>query len=118
MNNEIKEILNWLNQIIKENKESDVSLNGCVVPFETLYKLQDYITNLEQKIKHYEETTTFGDYVKEVNLLVDYKSRIEKAVEYMNQSINESQLIFGWNDIQRYHDKEMNDLLNILNGKE
>lgn len=51
MKDEIKEILNWLNQIIKENKESDVSLNSCVVPFETLYKLQDYITNLQEENK-------------------------------------------------------------------
>ncbi len=65
MTEEIKKIINWLNQIIKENKESDVSLNSCVVPFETLYKLQDYITNLQkenEKLKSNQEKTI--EYIK------------------------------------------------------
>ena len=77
MNDEIKEILEF-----KEN--ADYKKLSC----DEIKVLKDYITNLQQKVKHYEETQTFGDYVKEVNLLVDYKTRIEKALEYGNSCIN------------------------------
>lgn len=137
MNNEIKEILDRL-----DAEEFELPEYSSPISWTEMFEIRDYITNLQQavkntketaddmlyelneenerlkeKVKHYEETQTFGDYVKEVNLLVDYKSRIEKAVEYIERSIKESQLIFGWNDIQRYHDNEMNELLNILNGR-
>lgn len=91
--------------------------SGDMTPYKVFFmeerdKLLDYITNLQQKIKHYEETTTFGDYIKEVNLLVDYKSRIEKAVEYINY--------YGTtpeenDDTTCRH--ILKTLLNILNGK-
>ena len=43
-------------------------------------ELYNEVIRLREELKHYEETTTFGDYVKEVNLLVDYKARIDKAI--------------------------------------
>ena len=61
MNNETKELLKWLNQIIKENKESDVSLNSCVITFETLDKLTNYITNLQEENKKLEREIKIKD---------------------------------------------------------
>lgn len=79
----------------------------------------DKLTNLQQKVKHYEETQTFGDYVKEVNLLVDYKTRIEKAVEYITNT--EDMCYYGkCNDgdlLIEVEEDFKNDLLNILNGR-
>lgn len=49
-----------------------------------LYKANDEKDKLKEKIKHYEKTQTFGDYVKEVNLLVDYKTKYEKAIKLLN----------------------------------
>ena len=63
---------------------------------------------------------TVGDYVKEVNLLVDYKTRCEKAIK----KINQYELIVGYYD---YNDdgydeigennKLQEELQNILEGK-
>ena len=126
MNDEIKEILDYL----KDEKWDYCP--GDMTPFKVFFmeerdKLLDYITNLQHtkeylgevlyekdkeleklnnKIKHYEETTTFGDYIKEVNLLVDYKSRIEKAVEYIKNCPE-----YLWANVNT------KELLNILNGR-
>lgn len=81
---------------------------------------QDEIRKLKEKIKHYEETTTFGDYVKEVNLLVDYKSRCKKATEYVEEHIKyECDDAFNGKQFFSHHlyDFSKEDLLNILNGK-
>lgn len=109
MNDEIKEILDKLKD--KDNDIKGINfLKYQDLTRGEINLLLDYITNLQQDnekigklwreeeahcillqqenerlketIKHYEDTTTFGDYVKEVNLLIDYKSRCEKAIEY------------------------------------
>lgn len=100
MNDEINKILDSIKYHIEEDDWFEIEGRF-------LKPLLDYITNLQQKIKHYEETTTFGDYVKEVNLLVDYKLRIEKAVEYINNCPE-----YLWANVNT------KELLNILNGKE
>ncbi len=82
-----------------------------------LYKANDEKDKLKEKIKHYEKTQTFGDYVKEVNLLVDYKTRNEKAIEFVNEFIQEDYYEkldeyithFTWNTTKE-------DLLNKLQG--
>ena len=142
MKDEIKEILEEVNKII-----DNTSYNEDFTYFQTSHisKLLDYITNLQQKIeklendkrgmlvqlykandekdklkekiKHYEKTQTFGDYVKEVNLLVDYKTRNEKAIEFVNEFIQEDYYEkldeyithFTWNTTKE-------DLLNKLQG--
>ena len=94
-----------------------------LIPHENKYvitekDLLDYITNLQQKIKHYEETTTFGDYVKEVNLLVDYKSRIEKAVEYLKErERNTEEYIKTINMSRNCYIMEQEEVIDILNGR-
>ena len=124
MNDEIKEILDKAKEISKygaDGKQHTRFFNQ----FEAK-SLLDYITNLQQEnerlketIKHYEDTTTFGDYVKEVNLLIDYKSRCEKAIEYIKNDLQISilpnnQIINGKEVIKR-----INKIINILqNGSE
>lgn len=84
---------------------------------EVLYEKDKELEKLNNKIKHYEETTTFGDYVKEVNLLIDYKSRVEKARIYIKKHLE----IWETEDIRniRMLDDEFDVeiLLNILNGR-
>lgn len=86
MNKEIKEkmTIGKAKKILRGFLEKDCYYDTPL--YYAIPYLLDHITNLQQKIKHYEETTTFGDYVKEVNLLVDYKSRIEKAAEFINKN--------------------------------
>ena len=83
MNEEIKEILDFITTLVKENKESDMPLKTCVMPFETLYKLLDYITNLQKENERLKgEYHTFeapSKLVEAINMGTIYKSRIEKA---------------------------------------
>ena len=128
MNDEIKKILDDLlftttlpNVSIKLNKEK-------------LNQLRDYITNLQQELEEYKDTETYSKkflykankdrlnanlkLVEENERLKEKNNELEEAqknaVECIKRSIKDSQLIFGWNVIQRYHDYEMNELLNIL----
>ena len=50
MKDEVKEILDILNRMAKENKESDNPLQATVILFEILYKVLDYITNLQEQV--------------------------------------------------------------------
>lgn len=80
------------------------------------HELYEENERLKETIKHYEDTTTFGDYVKEVNLLIDYKSRCEKAIELIKKAgcYNEDTKSFN-DDIW----DELDDLLHILqNGSD
>ena len=115
MKEEIKEILNWLNQIIKENKESDVSLNGCVVPFKTLYKLQDYITNLQEEINKLtsesteweERTYCWQDRAENLEIIID------KAIEKL-----ESIRVFGLRSGKTLFSTLINESIDILQGED
>lgn len=84
MNDEIKEILNYITNLQQENQE----LNDSVTWWNNRF-------NAVQR-----------DYE-------DYKSRIEKAVEYINGTT-----FFGLRTGKTFLSKYLNDLLNILNGKE
>ena len=139
MNDEIKEILNYFKDDIEFLEKELINTNflGRYITIRDkecgyLKKLLDYITNLQHtkeylgevlyekdkeleklnnKIKHYEETQTFGDYVKEVNLLVDYKSRCEKAVEYLKNNC------YIGDCINTYEAIDITNVMDILNGK-
>lgn len=139
MKNEIKEIFDKFDKVL-ENYELDKKIKSftidsiCHLFPKEMITIRDYITNLQhtkeylgevlyekdkelerlkEKIKHYEETTTFGDYVKEVNLLVDYKSRIEKALLIIEKQ--KKKMYKSRNKIAMFI---LIKLDNILNGKE
>ena len=114
MNDEIKEILDaWRNKkyilAYTFNYDSAREQNN---------KLLDYITNLQQdneRLKEENNNKAMNDYAHAIDeswyreLYEDYKSRCEKAIEYIkeNQDMSEWIHIPGW------------ELLNILqNGSE
>ena len=114
MNDEIKEILKKLKELDDLSSFDYKLLLDYITNLqhtkeylgEVLYEKDKELEKLNNKIKHYEETTTFGDYIKEVNLLVDYKSKIEKAVEYIKNCPE-----YLWANVNT------KELLNILNGR-
>ena len=112
---EIKEILDYF----KRNNKNKFGFNqGKILDDEQAKLLLDYITILQQenerlsKNQRYYKNGVFSlEYDKETmsDMIDDYKSRIEKAIEYINIGIGkllkEEYCCFGI-------------LLNILNGKE
>ena len=109
MNDEIKEILDWLKD---ENK--DVR-NIQVLTRSEINELLDYITNLQQENERLKEYYNLIVKVNEKNIdrYCDYYSRCEKAIEYMkkNEFININNY---WEVVEFYQ-----DLLNILqNGSD
>lgn len=110
MNNEIKEFNEELYVEMLENGE-----------------LYDYITNLQKenerlKTKTKEQSLLLIDYQDMEQKLEDYKSRIEKAVEYIeNTPLYETTYDYNIEEeleIQNVSDETAsNKLLDILNGK-
>ena len=109
-----QEVLDYITNLQQKIEKLENDKRGMLVQ---LYKANDEKDKLKEKIKHYEKTQTFGDYVKEVNLLVDYKTRNEKAIEFVNEFIQEDYYEkldeyithFTWNTTKE-------DLLNKLQG--
>lgn len=139
MNDEIKEILDKFDKVLKnyelDKKFGQMSVDSIYHLFPSeMVAIKDCITNLQQELEDYKDTETYSKkflykankdrlnanlkLIEENERLKEKNNELEKAqknaVECIKQSIKESQLIFGWNDIQRYHDYEMNELLNIL----
>ena len=133
MNDEIKEILEIFKQVDLEpeaggcyncpKKDKDKTCIGCLNDAKD--KLLDYITNLQKenerlKTKTKEQNLLLIDYQDMEQKLEDYKSRIEKAVEYINKKWeehtyyerNENHLGFC-----EFSEFEKTDLLDILNGR-
>ena len=90
MNNEIKEILNFYKKEIKEFEEffiKNYTEEQLKTTFQKNYQryrnhklLLDYITNLQ------EENENKTDYICDlITEKINYKSRIDKAIEYMNK---------------------------------
>ena len=71
-----QEVLDYITNLQQKIEKLENDKRGMLVQ---LYKANDEKDKLKEKIKHYEKTQTFGDYVKEVNLLVDYKTKYEKS---------------------------------------
>lgn len=100
MNDEIKEILEF-----KEN--ADYKRLSC----DEIAILRDYITNLQQENKELNDSNQWWN--NRFNAVQrdyeDYKSRIEKAVEYMNNT-------FNIRDVKDMFEI-INKLEDILNGR-
>lgn len=92
MNDEIKEILEQLEWYRKIGKK-DVYYPECVLPNKKAFILLDYITNLQQenlalareneKEKQFIKDCGFQNQQQLALMYLDYKSRVEKAVEYI-----------------------------------
>lgn len=82
MKDKIKEILDYLSDNTRwyrtlNEEEHNIELYKLLLPNER-NDLLDYITGLEKQIE-----TLLKDRKKATDLFVDYKSRIDKAVEYL-----------------------------------
>ena len=102
MNNEIKEIL--------YNLEDAGFMYKRISP-EEIKKIIDYITNLQQDLANYVNVV-----LHDRKVIDNYKSRIEKAVEY----IQNHQLVFELSSkkaISQWFYMFYKDTLNILNGR-
>ncbi len=98
MNDEIKEILDYLQDKDNYIEELGVAYKRIHINNGDLNLLLDYITNLQQENER-------------------LKSRIEKAVEY----IQNHQLVFELSSkkvISQWFDMFYKDIIDILNGKE
>lgn len=116
MNDEIKEILEHLKNEYWRNFPEDG------IPYKVLYaeevdSLLEYITNLQQeneelkKNQRYYKNGVFSlEYDKETlsDMVDDYKSRVEKAVEYINNNpfINSIAKVSILNILQNGSDSE------------
>lgn len=111
MSDEIKEILKCM-----KNYGSTTEL-----------ALLDYITNLQQeneelkKNQRYYKNGVFSlEYDKETmsDMIDDYKSRWEKALEYINKHKAHLHHSFDEPDCDYWISTNPQDIINILNGKE
>lgn len=107
MNNEIREMLEEMKSIIDTGKDiNGIKVDGCGFHGRDLKLLYDYITNLQNENERLKEKLNCKEYFsstmpedtefviltknnydrqqKDIQLeLIDYKSRVEKAVEYI-----------------------------------
>ena len=111
MKDEIKEILNRL-----DFNEWEVDLYKVPITWSELYNIRDYITNLEQE---YEELIDYLNIMvrannNNMNRFLDYKSRIDKAIDYITseESIN----TFTTIESREQWLKVNKQILNILTG--
>ena len=105
MNDEIKEILDNL---------EDIGFMYKRIALEDINKLLDYITNLQQEN---EKLLSENITIKNVRNMVDetiYKSRVEKAVEYIKEDYERNQEVIEYCSFDEFYKK----LLNILNGSD
>ena len=105
MKDEIKEILDNIKKCCDITKDQSFT----VYQRQDILKLLDYITNLQ------EENEELKDYLKimekgkdnNLNRFLDYKSRIDKAIEYINEH---------WGSWCSDHYTNATNVVNILNG--
>lgn len=117
MNDEIKEILEQWKIGIETGKDKyEIKVDGMAYTWKELNLLLDYITNLQQENQELNDSKQWWN--NRFNAVQrdyeDYKSRIEKAVEYINHLSKEPN-VFGHYGI---HNDCAKWLLRILNGKE
>lgn len=119
MNNEIKEILEWLKD--EDIYVEDYGYQYKRISLKEIKQLLDYITNLQQENEdnlkcinslkeQLESVINEKEYYKQN--FNDYKSRCEKAISKIND-------LYSYADNEEYVDNYCKDLLNILqNGSD
>lgn len=114
MNNSIKEILDRL-----DFNEWEVDLYKVPITWSELYDIRDYITNLQKENEKLKQQLDFIDeqnkYIDKIEKMIkDYKSRNEKAVEYIE---NHSRFEPPYYEMREFNNKaNLNELYNILQG--
>ena len=105
-----------------DNNTASKLINYYQVKEGTTMYYEWYVKHLQQeneKLKNIIEHKPFFDFTIDIyDELEDYKSRIEKAVEYIktcNPDVDLNSMFLNESYISNYG---ANDLLNILNGKE
>ena len=134
MNDEIKEILKWLQDGV--DMIPDYACYGIEISDKDCKILLDYITNLQQENQELNEENeglkiklALKQFIKHTELnfckledeLEDYKSRVEKAVEYNQQVIKDTKdfyrptedIIYSGDTLISIAEKN----INILNGR-
>ena len=99
-----------MNDDIKEMLELHIKNEIDLLP-KNQQKVLDYITNLQETIDFQDKWLEYyKDFISENNIK-DYKTRIEKAVEYIKEDMySEPNELYGLIDGEH--------LLNILNGSD
>ena len=110
MNDKLKEMLKEMKTGIETGKDKyGIKVDGACYTWKDLKMLLDYITNLQQDLSNYVNVV-----LHDRKVIDDYKSRIEKAVEYVENDDN------FWvalcEDCGKPND-DLDKLLNILNGR-
>ena len=107
---EIKEILGILRRCTYGDEVYLIKEHGATL-------LLDYITNLQQENEELKEYLKIMEKGKDNNLnrFLDYKSRIEKAVEYIKDNAKYQKATI--NNNKYYNEYLINQVLNILNGR-
>ena len=121
MNNEIKEIIY---NLIRFRDEGNKFQPEDILTIEDVWLLLDYITNLQERCEYLERSNNRRE--DEIMSLRDecvdgetYKSRNEKAIEYIKEHIKyECDDTISGMSFYSYHlyDFKKEELLNILNG--
>ena len=107
MNNNIKEILDKLLKYFKESNKNDFGYEkDKLISYEEAQILLDYITNLQESEAYY-----YGYYK-------DYKSRIDKTIEYIKSNFDFQEIRTLGIDYEGTYEISLKvvDLLNILEG--
>ena len=104
MKDEIKEILDYI--------------DDRIIPSKKWNEVKDYITNLQEENDFIKKNRNklLKDYAHLTILLEDYRSRIEKAVEYIKHAQNYGTIAQVMPHLKPYVNGD--DLLNLLNSDE
>ena len=120
-----------MNDEIKEHMQNCIDREeSCLLNSDNTKILLDYITNLQQENERLrikcdlltgKKIVELDKKAKQIKIKAieqqDYKSRIEKAVEYLKEHSQKTDLnIYGIENVLSFRGS-VNDLLNILNGR-
>ena len=124
MNNDIKEILNYMKQYVENKYEHD---SEPMLNYKDIQCVLDYITNLQEKNKRLKEdyekekylvdkytrqlTDEYENTKNQCKLKEDYKSRIDKVIEIIKKDRKKD---YDSLEKKEFYCNKTNKLLNIL----